>query len=125
MASISHRRNPIASLTLNDNVIVTNHEQKAGILWEDFKIRLGVSEFTGISVDLSSLLQFLADDFTEEDYNKVISEIPNNHAPGPDGFNGRFIKKCWSVIKPDFLRLFSDFSEMVLISLASTILISP
>ena len=75
---------------------------------------MGVSEFTGVTYDLHSLLQrhdlnFLANDFTEEDYNKVISEIPNNHAPGPDGLNDKFIKKCWSIIKPDFLRLFSDF----------------
>ena len=39
----------------------------------------------------------------------MISEIPSNHAPSPDGFNGKFIKKCWSIIKPDFLRLFSNF----------------
>ena len=114
MASISHRRNSIASLSLPDDVIVTNHDQKAGILWEAFKNRLGVSKFTGVTYDFHSLLQmhdlnFLADDFTKEDYNKVISEIPSNHAPSPDGFNGKFIKKCWSIIKPDFLRLFSDF----------------
>ena len=81
MASISHRRNSIASLSLPDDVIVTNHDQKAGILWEAFKNRLGVSVFTEVTYDLHSLLQrhdlnFLADDFTEEDYNKVISEIP-------------------------------------------------
>ena len=107
-------KNSIASLSLPDDVIVTNHDQKAGILWEAFKNRLGVSVFTEVTYDLHSLLQrhdlnFLADDFTEEDYNKVISEIPSNHAPGPDGLNGKCIKKCWSIIKPDFLRLFSDF----------------
>ena len=32
IASISHRRNSIASLSLPEDVIVTNHDQKAGIL---------------------------------------------------------------------------------------------
>jgi len=51
----------------------------------------------------------LADDFGEEDFLKVIKMIPTDHAPGPDGFNGKFIKKCWAIIKADFLRLFADF----------------
>lgn len=114
MASISHRRNSIGSLSLSEDIIVTNHEQKAGILWEAFKNRLGISEYSGMAYDLESILQrhqldFLAEDFSEEDYNKVILEIPNNHSRGLDGFNGKFIKKCWPIIKPDFIRLFSEF----------------
>jgi hypothetical protein len=38
-----------------------------------------------------------------------IKAIPIDHAPGPDGFNGKFIKKCRPIIKADFLRLFADF----------------
>jgi hypothetical protein len=37
MASISHRRNSIASLTAPDGTIITNHDQKAGVLWEAYK----------------------------------------------------------------------------------------
>lgn len=55
MASISHRRTSIASISLPDGTIVTSHEQKAGILWEAFKNRLGVSEFSGVAYDLASL----------------------------------------------------------------------
>jgi hypothetical protein len=51
----------------------------------------------------------LAEDFSEDDFNRVIFEIPSNHSPGPDGFNGRLFRKCWPIIKSDFLRLFSDF----------------
>lgn len=40
----------------------------------------------------------------------VIKSIPSDHAPGPDGFNGLFIEKCWHIIKDDFLRLFSNFN---------------
>jgi hypothetical protein len=24
--------------------------------------------------------------------------MPADHAPGPDGFNGMFMKKCWGII---------------------------
>lgn len=107
MASISHRRNKIASLSISDDTLVTSHEHKVGILWEAFKNRLGVSEFQGISYDLSSLLQrhqldHLSDDFSADEIKFVISDMPLNHAPGPDGFNDKFIRKCWSIIKPDF-----------------------
>ena len=73
---------------------------------------MGVSKFTGVTYDFHSLLQmhdlnFLADDFIEEDYDKVISEIPSNHALGPDGLNGKFIKKVLVYHK-------ARFSEIVL-----------
>lgn len=114
MASISHRRNTIASLVVSGDNIVTSHDQKAGIMWEAYRSRLGISEFSGISYDLSTLLQryylnHLADDFCEEDFLRIIKMIPTDHAPGPDCFNGRFIKKCWPIIRADFLRLFADF----------------
>src|SRR4051812_13406476 len=32
-----------------------------------------------------------------------------NKAPGPDGFNGAFIKKFWNIICQDFYRLIADF----------------
>jgi hypothetical protein len=40
---------------------------------------------------------------------QVIKNMPNNNAPGLDGFNGLFIKKCWNIIKQDFERLVQDF----------------
>lgn len=48
MASISHRKNKIASLSILGDILVTKHEHKAGILWEAFKNRMGVSNFCGI-----------------------------------------------------------------------------
>jgi hypothetical protein len=37
--------------------------------------------------------------------------IPSDKAPGPDGFNGLFLKVCWDIIAPDFYKLCSDFWE--------------
>lgn len=35
--------------------------------------------------------------------------MPIDKAPGPDGYNGLFMKKCWQIVKEDFYRLCSDF----------------
>ena len=36
-------------------------------------------------------------------------ECGSDKSPGPDGFNFRFIKYFWKVLKPDFLRFISEF----------------
>jgi hypothetical protein len=30
-----------------------------------------------------------------------MKDLPADHALGPDGFNGVFLKKCWNIIKED------------------------
>ena len=35
--------------------------------------------------------------------------MPTDKAPGPDGFNGMFMKRCWSIIKNDFYALCEEF----------------
>lgn len=95
---------------------LTDHDQKANFLYESFKSRLGTSEFTDINFQMNNFLtahnlEMLDEAFSSEEIESVIRTIPNNHAPGPDGFNGMFIKKCWHIIKNDFLRLFSEFGN--------------
>jgi hypothetical protein len=41
--------------------------------------------------------------------DRVIQEMPADRAPGPDGFNGLFVKRCWPIIQNDFYRLASEF----------------
>jgi ADP-heptose:LPS heptosyltransferase len=112
MATISHKRNCIVSLTDSNNNIIVDHDQKAQLLWTTFKTRLGISEFQYMAYDLSNLisahnLEQLDADFSQEEIDLVIRELPNNNAPGPDGFNGLFIKRCWHTIRDDFTRLFT------------------
>lgn len=40
-----------------------------------------------------------------------MKRLPTNKAPGPDGFIGFFMKRCWSVIKYDFYKLRDDFFQ--------------
>jgi hypothetical protein len=39
----------------------------------------------------------------------VIKYMPVDMAPGPDGFNGLFLKQCWDIVKADFYELAADF----------------
>ena len=55
IATIYHKKNFITALSSGD-LSITHHDQKAQILWDSFKKRMGISEFNGISYDLTSLL---------------------------------------------------------------------
>jgi hypothetical protein len=55
--------------------------------------------------DLSSLVT----PFSQSEIDSIIKRMPPDKAPGPDGFNGHFIKTCWQLIKPEFYQLCTDF----------------
>jgi hypothetical protein len=109
----------IRSLTTDENIFFTDHEQKAAILWNAFNDRMGRSDFHNIYYDLTSLLHSedlssLTKAFSLEEVNSVIKELTNSHAPSSDGFNGLFIKKYWHIIKEDFLRYLNSFSSSII-----------
>jgi hypothetical protein len=59
-------------------------------------------------------LDSLTRPFEEKEMDDVIKHMPVDRAPRPDGFNGLFLKKCWSIIKADIYKLAADFhSETV------------
>lgn len=49
--------------------------------------------------------------FTDLENEEVIAELPNDHAPGPNGFNGLFFKKCWHIVGHDIKSLCNQFTE--------------
>ena len=49
---------------------------------------------------------------TEEEVWAAIKEMPNNKATDPDGFTGIFFKKCWDLIKVDFMRVIHFFDSL-------------
>jgi hypothetical protein len=55
-ATVKHRRNTIASLTDDNGTTFSEHDQKANLLWNAFKTRLGTSDFLGNVFDLPNLI---------------------------------------------------------------------
>jgi hypothetical protein len=47
--------------------------------------------------------------FSSEEIDVVILNMPNDKAPGSDGFNSLFIKKSWHIIREDIYSLCRDF----------------
>ena len=109
MATERLRRNSIASLRSDDDVVVTDHDQMAGMLWASFKNRMGQAQGVHLGFNLEELiykvdgLDDLTQPFTAEEIAVILKDLPTDRAPGPDGFNGLFVKKCWSIIEKDFL----------------------
>ena len=98
-----------------DGSEVTEHEEKAAVLWSAFRNRLGASEQTELSAETLNLvkrtpnLDRLSVIFSEAEIDKIIAYLPKDKAPGPDGFNGYFFRSCWNIIKQDVYRLCQDF----------------
>lgn len=89
----------------------SNHREKEDIFWDAYKDRLGISEFQHMVFDLAAWftdnpdLSSLEEPFSHEEIDMVISNLPTDKTPGPDGFNTDFIKKCWHIVKFSFYEL--------------------
>jgi len=112
MATISYRRNAISQVKNENGIWVQDHEGKAGILWNTFKNRMGISSEVKMHFDLHSILtprggdlELLVQPIQCEEIDRIIKQMPTDKAPGPDGFNGLFLKKCWPIVKGDFYTL--------------------
>jgi hypothetical protein len=82
------------------------------------KVLFQIQDIISNQVDLTHLVE----PFTNEEIDKAIKEMPSERAPGPDGFNIQFIKKCWHIIKLDFYQLRQDFfnEEVSLLAINSS-----
>jgi hypothetical protein len=94
--------------------MVSDHPEKATLIWEEFKKRLSYSVHSKMQFELANLihhhsLRQIDTPFTKEDVDKVISKMTLDKAPGPDGFNNLFLRKCWHIIKEDVYDLCMDF----------------
>jgi mannosylglycoprotein endo-beta-mannosidase len=117
MASQRFRRNTISNLKLDNGDVVSDHEQMAGVIYQKYKDRMGQSRGITMGFDLGNLLQpvdgldELTRPFSKEEMDLVVKHMPSDKAPGPDGFNGLFLKKCWHIISEDFYALARDFHK--------------
>jgi hypothetical protein len=91
--------------------------RKSIYVFQTFKDRLGTSQQTTMVFNLSSLihsvdnLSELEIPFSHQEINPIIKNLPTYKSPGPDGFNTDFVRKCWSVITPEFYELCGKFYE--------------
>jgi hypothetical protein len=114
LATHTKRKNHITQLQLANGSCVMQHSEKVDALWESFKNRLGSSVCPIMHFDLSKILQnvtlpVLDNAFTMEEIQAALNDMPIDHAPSPDGFNGMFMKKCSPIIQEDFMRFFAQF----------------
>jgi hypothetical protein len=116
-ATVKHQRNSIVLLSDDNGSLFSDHDGKAGLLWNVFKCRLGSSDFSDNVFDLSSLislqedLHWLEEPFTKQDIDSIVAALPTDKSPGPDGFNTNFLKKCWPIISQDFYDLCEQFYQ--------------
>ena len=100
MATHNYRRNSISQLLDNSGNFVSDHESKAALIWTIFRNRMGVTSSTIMHFNLLDLITRHGDllslvlPFTHEEIDAVIKQMPSDKSPGPDGFNGMFMKKC-------------------------------
>jgi hypothetical protein len=70
-------------------------------------MQFNLSSLISLSVNMDSLIS----PFLKEETDNIIRHLPLDKAPGPDGFIGLFLKKCWPVIKEDFYKLCQEFFD--------------
>jgi hypothetical protein len=54
---------------------------------------------------------FLVEHFTRMEVKGAVDNCRNDRAPGPDGFNFRFIKRFWDILGEDFYRVLTNFYD--------------
>lgn len=105
MATISYRRNSISQLRNDQGLWIQDHDGKAGLLWSSFRNRMGMTSSPNMLFDLASFINPIDDldnlvaPFQAEEIDSIVRRMPSDKAPGPDGFNGLFLKKVGSCSK--------------------------
>jgi hypothetical protein len=78
---------------------------------------MGILEGIDMQFDLSRIIKHvdgldeLTVPFTKKEMDDVIKAMPGDRAPGPDGYNGLFVNKCWPIIQNEFYHLANDFFD--------------
>jgi hypothetical protein len=112
-----YRHNSIVSLTLDDGRTVDSHDEKVAAFLSSFKQRMGISHSLDIFFNLEELfqridgLQEISCPFSKDEIDKIIKSLPTDKSPGPDGFNGMFVKVCWEIVALDFYKPCEDLWE--------------
>jgi hypothetical protein len=113
--STRKRRKYISSLKRSDGTLSWDHTEKEDILQNYFSAIMGkkvprertfdwdrlgmctIQEIPGLELDRP---------FSENEIERAVMSLPNDRAPGPDGFTNNFYKHCWTIMKPDIVNAF-------------------
>lgn len=47
--------------------------------------------------------------FMEQEIKLAVANYERSKSPGPDGFNFKFIKESWDIVKDDILKMVTEF----------------
>jgi hypothetical protein len=109
------RRNQLAALQEGEQWIQGVDEVKGFVknffelnFCERWKIRPNLNgiQFQSLSVDDNL---FLLRAFSVEEVREVIWSSDGDKSPSPDGFNFKFLKVCWDIIKNDVMNFLHEF----------------
>ena len=115
VASIRRQRNSLYSIRyLGSNLTKPDEIKTAAVKFyknlfsEEFRSRPTIDnlDFNRLSPSQSD---FLIAPFEIDEINRAVDSCNPSKAPGPDGFNFRFIKASWSIIKDDIYKLVNEF----------------
>jgi hypothetical protein len=79
---------------------------------------LGMKQTRSVAINWEELnspafnLAELDEKITGDEVSKVITDLPKENAPGPDGFIGAFYNKCWDVVKGDVIAAVQQLSQL-------------
>jgi hypothetical protein len=94
---------------MNGDHILTSHEEKAVVVDSFYARLIGECGDREQTINLEALhtptfnLAHLDEPVTKLELWNTIRSLPNDKAPGPDGFTGCFYKSCWNIIKMDIM----------------------
>jgi hypothetical protein len=113
-AHARHRkRKKIIARLVDDNRVLTKHEDKAALVGGFYSDLLGCSLDRDRSINLQELdisrhdLSGLDALISEKEVWETIKQLPSNKALGPNDFTGGFYKACWDIIKTYIMRVVS------------------
>jgi len=108
-----NRKNTITALQ-QDGQWITAEDAKADLIYDYYSDILGKPFTRSHGINFQHLgipqleLEHLGDCFSEAEIWETIKELPNDRAPGPDGFTGIFYKVAWPIIKVQILNAFNQ-----------------
>uniref|UniRef100_A0A251U4I0 Putative RNA-directed DNA polymerase, eukaryota, Reverse transcriptase zinc-binding domain protein n=1 Tax=Helianthus annuus TaxID=4232 RepID=A0A251U4I0_HELAN len=77
-------------------------------------------ECPNLSVLTEEEAEVLVRPFSAREIKDAVWDCDGDRAPGPDGFNFKFLKRCWNGVQADFIKIFDEFFESMQVNRCCT-----